>query len=464
MTPRHTPKSGRHTVLSRAEIGNVLRLGGVLSLRMLGLFMIYPVFAALSSRYTGANAWTVGLALGSYGLSQGLLQLPFGWLSDRFGRKRIIILGLLLFAGGSAVAALAHTIVALIVGRFLQGCGAIGSATLALIADVTQEEHRVQAMALSGTLIGASFAIAIVLGPILATVVGLPGIFWLTAVAALLAIPIVASVRIPAWSHPPHRPKSVREALRTVLTQPDLLRLDVGIAIQQAVLTSLFLVLPKLTIHLLGLTPGMSWELYLPILFAALLLSLPFVILAEARGWFRANLRGAILGLGLGLAWLLVDQGSGFVLVAALACYFAAFTLLEALLPSWVSRIAPVGFSGTALGVYSSGQFLGIFLGGTLGGLVLARFGGIGVLAFDVGLAVIWFLTALPMRPVRRTRTLIIPVPDPKGALEHVLGSLPGLLEWRYVQEEGLLYLRLDANACSEEHLTELRLQLKVPG
>ncbi|MHB1543393.1 MAG: MFS transporter [Gammaproteobacteria bacterium] len=441
---------------------SVLRLGAVLSLRMLGLFMIYPIFAALSSHYAGATAFTVGLALGSYGLTQGLLQLPFGWLSDRFGRKRIIIVGLILFAAGSAVAALATTITGLIIGRLFQGFGAIGSATLAMIADVTREEHRVQAMALAGALIGSSFAVAIVLGPLLASAVGLTGIFWLTGVSALLAIPLVMSVRVPGWSHPPTRPRRVAQALRIVLAQPDLVRLDVGIAIQQAVLTSLFLVLPAMSSHLLGITPGMSWKLYLPILAGAFLISLPFVILAEARGWFRMNLLGAILGLGFGIAWLLLDRSSGTDLVVALALYFSAFTLLEALLPSWISRISPVGFSGTALGVYSSGQFLGIFLGGAVGGLVLAHWSEVGVLAFDLLLVGLWFVIAFPIRKVKRTRTIVVPAPDRGDGWGSVLNTVPGVIEWRYVNEEELLYLRLDPDIFSKESLERLQLNQKM--
>ena len=448
-------------VLSRQEIGSVLRLGAVLSLRMLGLFMIYPVFAALSSHYAGASAFTVGLALGSYGLTQGLFQLPFGWLSDRFGRKRIIILGLILFAAGSFVAALATTITALIVGRFFQGFGAIGSATLAMIADVTQEEHRVQAMALAGALIGSSFAVAIVAGPLLASAVGLAGIFWLTGVSALLAIPLVMSVRIPGGAHPPTRPRRLVHALRTVLAKPDLVRLDLGIAIQQAVLTNLFLVLPVLTSRLLGLSPGRSWELYLPVLLGAFVVSLPFVILAEVRGWFRANLLGAILGLGLGIAWLIFDRGSGTGLVIALALYFSAFTLLEALLPSWVSRISPVGFSGTALGVYSSGQFLGIFAGGLMGGLVLAEGGRMGLLALDVLLVGCWFLIMLPVKPVKRTRLVIIPTGDRGEGWGGILAPVPGVLDWHYVEEEARLYLRLDPDQCPPECLEGLQVRLQ---
>ncbi len=436
-------------------------MGVVLSLRMLGLFMIYPVFAALSFHYAGASAFTVGLALGSYGLTQGIFQLPFGWLSDRFGRKPIIIIGLILFAAGSAMSALATTITGLILGRLIQGLGAVTSATLALIADVTREEHRTQAMALAGVLIGSSFAVAIMVGPLLASTVGLAGIFWLTGLSALLAIPFVISVRIPGWSHPPNHPRQMGQALRVVFSQPDLLRLDAGIAIQQAVLTSLFLVLPTFTTRLLGLPPGASWLLYLPVLAGAFLLSLPFVFLAEVRGWFRAILLGAILGLGLGVAGLTLDHSSGTDFVIALALYFSAFTLLEALLPSWVSRITPLGFYGTSLGVYSSCQFLGIFLGGAAGGLVLARWGGIGILGFDFLLVGVWFAVMLPIRNVKRTRTLIVPVPGRSADWADVLDEMPGVIEWRYVNEEELLYLRLDPKVYPLETLERFKVSLQ---
>jgi predicted MFS family arabinose efflux permease len=446
--------------LSRFEVGAVVALGLVLSLRMLGLFMIYPIFSQLASHYAGATAFTIGLALGSYGLTQGIFQLPFGWLSDRWGRKTVIVIGLLLFAVGSAMAALSTTITGLIAGRLVQGLGAIGSTTLAFISDVTHEEHRTRAMATAGGFIGLSFGIAIVLGPLLARAIGLAGIFWLTGFLALAAIALVLVVRPPAWSHRPV-PDRRRSAFRSVLAHRDLRRLDFGILIQHAVLTSLFLVLPQLTHRALGMDAADNWLLYLPLLAGAFVLSLPFVILAEIRAAFRPSLRAGILALGIGLGLLLAVPGSAVGLVVGLGLYFAAFTLLEALLPSWVSRITPVGFSGSGLGVYSSFQFLGIFLGGAVGGLVWAQAGIRGVLVLDLLALVAWFGVAWPLANVRRCRTLLFRLPGQPDVslLRSRLDALDGVLEWRYAEEEGVLYLRVEPRLMVDQGLQSLRTQ-----
>ncbi len=445
---------------SRFEVGAVVALGLVLSLRMLGLFLIYPIFSQLASHYAGATAFTIGLALGSYGLTQGIFQLPFGWLSDRWGRKPVIVMGLLLFALGSGVAALSTTITGLIAGRLVQGLGAIGSTTLAFISDVTHEEHRTRAMAAAGGFIGLSFGIAIVLGPLLARAIGLAGIFWLTGLLALAAIVLVLVVRPPSWAHRPVPDRS-RSAFRSVLAHRDLRRLDFGILIQHAVLTSLFLVLPQLTRRALGMDAAEGWLLYLPLLAGAFVLSLPFVLLAEIRSVFRPTLRVAILALGTGLGLLLTAPASPFGLVGGLGLYFVAFTLLEALLPSWVSRITPVGFSGSGLGVYSSFQFLGIFLGGAAGGLVWARGGIRGVLILDLLALVAWFWVAWPIANVRRCRTLLFRLSERPDVplLKSRLATLEGVLEWRYAENEGVLYLRVDPTRWLDEGFQSLRAQ-----
>jgi MFS family permease len=446
--------------LTRFETGAVVSLGTVLSLRMLGLFMIYPIFSRLADHYAGATTLTIGLALGSYGLTQGVFQLPFGWLSDRWGRKPVIVAGLLLFALGSGIAALATSITGLIVGRLIQGLGAIGSATLAFISDVTHEEHRARAMAVAGGFIGLSFGLAIILGPLLAERIGLAGIFWLTALSALGAMVLVLAVRRPAWAHPPTASR-IRPALRAVLLQRDLRRLDFGILIQHAVLTSLFLILPGLAGRVLGMDTADSWLLYLPLLAGAFVLSLPFVVLAEIRAAFRRYLRIGILVGGIGLALLLVVPNSAVGLVAGLGLYFGAFTLLEALLPSWVSRVTPVGFSGSGLGVYSSCQFLGIFIGGVAGGLVWARAGVQGVLVLDLVALAAWFVVSWPIAPVRRCRTCVFKLshrPDVR-LLQARLATLDGVLDWRYAEDEGLLYLRLDTAVPVDEGLGLIREQ-----
>lgn len=449
------------TLDDRLEIRATGSLALIFATRMLGLFMIYPVFAVYAEDLPGATPATIGLALGIYGLAQGVLQIPFGWLSDRVGRRRIITLGLVLFAMGSVVAALAETIHGIILGRLLQGTGAVGAVILALTADLTRDRHRTRAMAFIGMSIGLSFAVAVVAGPILESLVGVPGIFWFTAGMGLVGIAVlfIGVPRPPA--HKLHRDtEAVPALILRVLSDRQLLRLDFGILVQHAILTATFLGLPVL-MRDADLSPARQWVLYLPVLAASVAIMVPLMIHAERRARLKGVFLLAVAAIALSQALLALFGGGGLaVLVPVMILFFAAFNLLEATLPSLVSRLAPAGMKGTALGVYSSAQFLGIFLGGVLGGWVQGLFGLTGLFGFAAGLAVLWGLASLgmcnPGHVANRTVSLgRLRGLEPADACAR-LARVPGVLDVAVAPEDDSALLKVAVRELDEQALAVL--------
>jgi predicted MFS family arabinose efflux permease len=389
--------------MNPTELRATACLAAVFAARLLGLFMVYPVFARLAQQLTGATPTTIGLALGMYGLAQGLLQIPLGLLSDRIGRKPVIVAGLAVFVAGSVVAALSTSIAGVTVGRLLQGAGAVGSSILAWTADLTREEVRTRAMAIVGVTIGLSFAFALVAGPAISAWQGLPGIFWVTAGLGLGGIGITLTlVPTPAQALPPGERGKVLHRFSRVVRNRELLRLDAGIFALHAILTASFLVVPRRIAATFHTSPGNEWNVYLPILLASIALMIPAVGAAEALGRIKEVSIGAILVLVVSL--LALDSPTtrtGCFL--ALSGFFAAFNVMEAILPSLVTKTAPANAKGAATGLYSSSQFLGIFAGGAGGGAILANWGPRGVWTFVGAMAIAWLLTALTMRrPIRR--------------------------------------------------------------
>ena len=392
--------------------GSELRVAGslaaVFAMRLLGLFMIYPVFAGYARHLRGATPITIGLALGVYGLAQGLLQIPFGMLSDRIGRKTMISIGLVFFGIGSIVAALSSSIDGVIFGRFLQGAGAVGSVILALVADLTHEEARTKAMAIVGITIGFSFVVAIAIGPLLATFIGVPGIFWLTAVLALIGIAITQGL-VPT---PPRiaRQRAAEAAMTVfarVVRDRELLRLDLAIFALHAILTASFLAVPALIAGTLRVSASQEWMVYLPVLMASIVLMIPTIIFAEKGGRIKEVFISAIALLAASLIALAMDGSAASVAAAALVGFFTAFNVMEAILPSLVTKIAPLDARGAATGIYSSSQFLGIFFGGAIGGAALAFGGARGVLYFAIILALLWLAAAATMRRPEQRSTCV---------------------------------------------------------
>ncbi len=374
-------------------------LAAVFSVRLLGLFMIYPVFAAYADTLPGSNPYLIGEALGIYGLTQGLLQIPFGLLSDKFGRKPMIVIGLLLFALGSAVAACSTSMAGVITGRALQGAGAVGAVILAMVADLTSEKTRTRAMAIVGITIGASFLIALVAGPIAASLIGVPGIFWLMVGLAALGIVVTLFVVPTPKRESVHRDaETVPAFFGSVLRDPALLKLDLGIFVLHAILTASFLVVPGLLRSTLNVAPQNDWMIYLPVLLVSVVVMGGAIGLGDRRGKSERVFICAIMTLALGNALLLYGSGNAIMLILALIVFFSAFNILEANLPSLVSKAAPARAKGTALGVYSSLQFLGIFAGGALGGFINQTGGASAVFAFTMTLALVWLFVAAAMR------------------------------------------------------------------
>ena len=385
--------------MSRAELRAGASLAGVYGLRMLGLFFILPVFAVHAATIEGGSDLAlVGIALGAYGLSQGLLQIPFGMASDRWGRKPALYTGLAIFAAGSFLGVVAHDIWTAIAARTLQGAGAINSVAMALAADLTREHHRTKIMAMIGTTIGLMFAISLVGAPLLYRLIGMDGIFGLTGLLSLAAI-LVVKFQVP--DPPSSMHMGAPEQEHRGVFDPELLRLNAGIFVLHVVLYAMFVVMPPLVVDA-GLALPEHWKLYLPVVLASFALMIPAVLYADRHNRPKPVLLVAVAVLLAVEAILAATHAGLAVLVALMLAFFVAFNVLEAMLPSLVSRIAPSKGRGVAIGVYNTTQTLGVFFGGLLGGWVAKHYGTGAVFAACAVLAVLWLAAASGMRPLPR--------------------------------------------------------------
>ena len=361
--------------MSATELKAALSLALVFFLRMLPLFIILPILSLTESTYMHATPQLLGLALGIYGLTQAILQIPFGMLSDRWGRKPIIVLGLIIFGIGSLIAAMADSIYGLLIGRALQGAGAVAAAIMALAADLTEEESRTKIMAFIGISIGAAFSIAFILGPILYEYIGIDGIFFLSTCCSIIAI-IVLLTMVPNPAKKNERANKLSSInVKTVIFNPSLIKLNISIFSSHLILMANFVVIPITLKEAIQIEPAIHWQVYLTAIFLSLFIMVPFMVFGERLNKEKLFLRFSIILIMLSQIGLALFELSFNLVVLFLILFFGAFNYLEALLPSMVSKTTHQKTKGTALGVYSTSQFIGIFMGGLIGGFFFQHFG-----------------------------------------------------------------------------------------
>lgn len=442
------------SAMTAGERRAVATLASLFSLRMIGLFMIMPVFALYGRELDGATPVLIGLAVGMYALAQALLQIPLSQMSDRIGRKKLILIGMALFAVGGAVAALSTSIWGVIIGRGLQGAGAISGVVLALLADLTRIEQRTKAMAAVGMSIGLSFGLAFGLGPLLAGHFGLAGLFWSTVAMGL------AGMAVCHWLVPDpvtlvrQTPSTYWQQFREALGHRELLRLNWGIFTLHLVLAAFFMSVPVLLHNSGGLEASRHGWVYLPVLFLSFIAVVPGIIVAEKK----RRMKGVfLLGIALvlaGMGWLSLLHGSLAQLVVGLSLFFLGFNLLEALLPSLVSKICPPGSKGTAMGIYSTSQFLGAFLGGPLGGALSGHLS-YGFLFAALALVVaVWLAVAAWMEQPPFLSSLMLTFESLEAAeapaLAERLRAVSGVHEVVVLVEERVAYLKVDRRQLDE--------------
>ncbi|MBK8970693.1 MAG: MFS transporter [Hahellaceae bacterium] len=415
---------------------------------MLGLFVILPVFMLEGAALEGATPALLGFALGVYGLSQALMQVPFGLLSDRIGRKPVIIMGLVLFALGGLIAGLSTSVYGVILGRFLQGAGAIASVLMAFLSDLTQEDNRTKAMAAVGMTIGLTFAVSLILGPFLTEHFGLSGLF-LSTVALSVAGAVVVSrlpnvrIQVSRREHALSFPE-VSVMLRNI----ELRRLDFGIFALHFMLTATFVVTPKLLADRYGIEVGQHGWIYLAVMVTAFIGMVPFIIIGEKKQKVKTFFLAAVLLLAVSVGFLSFTEPSLTGFVICLFAFFLSFNFLEATLPSLISRIAPAGSRGTAMGIYSSSQFFGAFLGGAVGGSLFGFYGFAGVYGMSLLIALSWWVVGLGMLPPPNTKSIVLPLkPFASSDCERIASELQGMKgveDVTLVVEEQAAYLKVN--------------------
>ena len=436
--------SGLNSIEKKAAFS----LASVFGLRMLGLFMILPVFAIYGEQLIGYSPIWIGLAIGAYGLTQALLQIPMGILSDKFGRKPVILAGLVMFLVGSVVAAISDTIYGVVLGRALQGMGAIASAILALAADLSREEQRPKVMATIGMFIGVSFTVAMIIGPIVAQAFGLSGLFWFIAILTVFAMLTIQFVVPNSINTAPKGDNvALPSKLGSLVRDGQLSRLNAGVFILHMALTACFVTLPKQFVAS-GLMLEQHWQLYLPTLLGSFFLMVPFMIMAikkqKEKQMFSAAV--ALLTTALLLLWYLPTSLT--TLVVLVMMFFTAFNYLEATMPSILSRIAPAGVKGSVMGIYSSSQFLGAFAGGMLGGFIAGEFGEQTIFVVMSAFGLVWLLLTFGMKPLKKSKAYSLTtniVSDEKAReVAQKLSEMPGVIEATIMHDEAVAYLKVD--------------------
>lgn len=447
-------------MMNALERRSTFALSSIFALRMLGLFMIIPVFSVAGQTYEYATPALLGLAVGIYGLTQAILQIPFSLIADRYSRKPLVVFGLLLFALGGAIAAMSDTIYGVIIGRAIAGGGAVSAVVMALLADVTREENRMKAMATMGMSIGVSFAVAFSLGPWLTGLVGISGLFWVTTIMGLAAISMLFLVPKVTRHHRNYQQGYLAQ-LKQVLKMGDLNRLHVSVFSLHLLLTAMFIYIPSQLIDFAKIPLNSHGWVYLPLLVISLFFAFPSIVLAEKyrkmRGIFLTAIGGIILGLGI----LIFGFESKYILLTGLGLFFIAFNVMEALLPSWLSKAAPIQSKATAMGVNASSQFLGAFFGGVTGGqLLLLNNTALGW-SILTGLAIIWLLISFGLAQPRYLSSMVLRLPEHKQTDEWTsqLLAIRGIEEVVVMSDQQVAYVKVDKQQIDDatrQDLTQL--------
>lgn len=451
--------------MTRTERNAVVSLSSIMGLRMVGLFMVLPVFTLYARQLAGSTPALIGMAMGIYGLAQALFQIPFGALSDRVGRKPIIFLGLLIFIAGSWIAGITHSITGMIIGRSLQGVGAVGSTILALMADLTREDQRTKAMAISGMTIGFSFSVAMFLGPLLTKWMSVPDLFLIASGFGVVGILILwRSVPTPVVSTWHRDTEPELKSFIKLLASPDLAKLNVGIFALHAIFTASFIVIPVGLYNFVGLASSQQWKIYLPALLVAFVIAMGCIGMSERKQQIKPYFIGGIAVLGLSELCLWVVPDSMTLAFVGLCLFFGSFSLLEAFMPSLITRTAPAARKGSALGIYSCSQFFGIFVGGVLGGWLYGKFGFSGVYLFCVILSLFWLALAFLMQPPRFLVTRMWKVTPSRqsdwNAIAAKLHLLPGMVEITFIAEDGIAYLKMERATAKAPDFLQLQEQV----
>ncbi|WP_160242722.1 MFS transporter [Acinetobacter indicus] len=432
-------------MMNALERRSTFALSSIFALRMLGLFMIIPVFSVAGQSYQYATPTLIGLAVGVYGLTQAILQIPFSLIADRYSRKPLVVLGLLLFALGGAIAAMSETIYGVIIGRAIAGGGAVSAVVMALLADVTREEQRTKAMAMMGMSIGLSFVIAFSAGPWLTGLVGISGLFWVTTIMGLAAIAMLLLVP-KVTRHHRNFQQGYLPQLKQVLKMGDLNRLHLSVFTLHLLLTAMFIYAPPQLIEYAGLPLSSHGWVYLPLLVLSLFFAFPSIILAEKYRKMRGIFLTAIGGIILGLIVMIFGFESKYILLIGLGLFFIAFNVMEALLPSWLSKAAPIQSKATAMGVNASSQFLGAFFGGMIGGQLLQLNNTAMGWSILTAVAIIWLLMSFGLAQPRYLSSMVFRLPEAKQTDEWTsqLLAIHGIEEVVVMSEQQVAYIKVD--------------------
>lgn len=456
--------------MSSTERRATISLAAIYGLRMLGMFLILPIFAIYAQTLEGGHDRTmVGLALGAYGLTQVLLQLPFGIASDKYGRKKVIYVGMVIFILGSVVAAIGNDIVTVIIGRAIQGAGAVSAVVMALVADSTREEHRTKAMATIGGTIGVTFALSLVAGPLLNQAIGVSGIFWMTAILSIFAIAVVKFlVPEPVNSHFHSDTEAAPDKIKEVLRNTQLLRLNFGVFSLHAAQMAMFVVVPFALKETSGMSENQHWIVYLPVLTVSFVLMLPAIIYGEKKSKLKPVFIGAVATMLFAQLLFALNIHHFWGVVIALFFYFLAFNLLEATLPSLISKMAPAASKGTAIGVHNTAQSLGIFIGAVAGGYLSGHFGFSSVFIFCSVLMGVWLISAFGMKtpPSVKTKMYHIDILETNQAtvLKYKVEAMSGVEEVAVLAHENTLIVKINNKQSVEEQSAIEQNILKLIG